>query len=428
MVWTAEFVAKCLSFIRVPPRAAQLARWRWGQLILNRPEKWGGRILLAGVAAGVVVCIDLENAGPRNANAFESDLEIKTKPTGSRETTSVKGQVRDVPGWLSIKIDGSLLNLNPARVDPFTSYGFKPLEPVQTEKGAVTDTRVTLGVWDDWVRLTSRQAVSSYIAPGTDLANLIQTGTGVGLDNGATSQHIETRIWQTDSMRLSLFAGYARAGAYFVVPDQVLKRDDLFSKPNTTTTRLGGTVERGPITFTLERRAQQSLAPQSLALQSLALQSLTLDNAPIMVKNQIGVSLSFDQLLGQSGGTLGALSWVMPSSAYVNVGQGRVRASLSQGVNGDTTSDVSAGLSWTRGKIYANLGYGQSDYQSQLYPWKGSGINGSLGFYEGQWGIDLYFDGGTSATSYVLTGTQQLIPQTFDAKYMSSGLRFHSTF
>jgi hypothetical protein len=101
---------------------------------------------------------------------------------------------------------------------------------------------------------------------------------------------------------------------------------------------------------------------------------------------------------------------------------------LSQGVNGDTTSDVSAGLSWTRGKIYANLGYWQSDYQSQLYPWKGSGINGSLGFYEGQWGIDLYFDGSTSATSYALTGMQQLIPQTFDAKYLTSGLRFHSTF
>jgi hypothetical protein len=283
------------------------------------------------------------------------------------------------------------------------------------------------------VRLTSRQAVSSYIAPGTDLANLIQTGTGVGFDNGATSQHIETRIWQTDSMKVSLFAGYARAGAYFVVPDHVLKRDDLFSKPNTTTTRLGGTVERGPITFTLEQREQQSLAlqtlaQQSLALQSLAPQSLAQDNAPILVKNQLGASLSFDQLLGQSGRSLGAMSWMVPSSAYLIVGQGRMRASLSQGVNGDTTSDVSAGLSWTRGKIYANLGYWQSDYQSPLYPWKGSGINGSLGFYEGQWGIDLYFDGGTSATSYVLPGMQQLTTQTFDAKYLTSGLRFHSTF
>jgi len=80
-------------------------------------------------------------------------------------------------------------------------------------------------------------------------------------------------------------------------------------------------------------------------------QSLALDNAPILVKNQIGVSLNFDQLLGQSGRTLGAMSWVVPSSAYLNVGQGRMRASMSQGVNGDTTSDVSVGLSWTRGKI-----------------------------------------------------------------------------
>jgi hypothetical protein len=398
-----------LGFLRGPHR---LLLWRWGQLIVNRPENWGGRILLAGVAAGVFVCIDLENAGPRNADAFESQVDIKIKPTGSsRETTSFKGQV-GVPDWLSIKFDSSVLDLNPARLDPFTSYGFKPLDPMPKEMGAVTDTRITLGVWDDWVRLTSRQAVSSYIKPiGTGLGYLGQTG--LGFENGATSQRIETRIWKTDSMKLSLFADYASVGAYFVAPDNAIKRQDPFSKPNSTTTRFGGTVERGPITFTLEQSSQQSLAQY---------------DAPILVKNQIGASLSFDQLLGQSGGLLGGMSWMVPSSAYLNVGQGRMRASLIQGVNGDTTSDVSAGLSWTRGKIYANLGYWQSNYQSQLYPWKGSGINGSLGFQEGPWGIDLYFDGTTSATSYALTGMQQLIPQTFDAKYMASGLRFHSTF
>jgi len=109
-----------------------------------------GRTHLARrAAAGAFVCVDLENAGPRKADAFESELEIKTKPTGSRETTSVKGQVRDVPGWLNIKFDGSLLDLNPAHVDAFTSYGFKTLEPVPKEKGAVTDSRVTLGVGDE---------------------------------------------------------------------------------------------------------------------------------------------------------------------------------------------------------------------------------------------------------------------------------------
>src|SRR4029434_2245173 len=103
-----------------------------------------------------------------------------------------------------------------------------------------------------------------------------------------------------------------------------------------------GSVERGPITFTLEQREQQSLVQ---------------DNAPILVKNQIGVSLSFDQLLGRSGGILQGTSWVVPSSAYFIVAQGRMRASLSQGVNGDTTSDVSAGLSWNVEKIYANFGH-----------------------------------------------------------------------
>ena len=105
-----------------------------------------------------------------------------------------------------------------------------------------------------------------------------------------------------------------------------------------------------------------------------------------------------------------------------------MRASLSQGVNGDTTSDMSAGLSWSLGKIYANVGYWQSEYQSQLYPWKGSGINGSLGFFEGQWGIHMYFDVGRSLTSYDLAGIQQSTTQPFDyVTYVTSGLRFHTT-
>jgi hypothetical protein len=364
----------------------------------------GGRILLAGVAAGIFVCIDLERVGPRNADAFEIQSEVKSKQDQSKETISFKGQVRNT-GWLSIKFDGSVLDLNPMRTDARTGDGFKMLEPVQAEKSTVTDTRVTLGVWDDWVRLTSRQAVSSYFKPGTDLGYLRQTG--VGFENGATSERIETSILKTDWMRLSLFADYARVGAYFGAPDGVIKRQDPFSKPNSTTTQLGAIVERGPFIFTLKQSAQQSLVQ---------------DNAPIQVQNQIGVWLNFDELWSRSSRPPEGMSWMVPSSAWLNVGQGRVRASLSQGVNGDTTSDVSAGLSWNLGKIYANLGYWQSEYQSQLYPWKGSGIDGSLGFHEGLWGIDIYFDVGTSLQSY---GMQQPTTETRD---VTSGLVFRTRF
>jgi hypothetical protein len=374
---------------------------------VNPRETWGGHILLAGVVAGIFICIDLENAGPRNAEAFESQSEVKINSGQSRETITLRGQVRD-PGWFSIKVDGSVLDLNPTRTDALTSDGFKMTEPVQIEKTSVTDTRITLGVLDDWVRWTSRQAISNYIKPSTDLEYLRQAG--VGFNSGATSQRLETGIFKTDSMRLSLFAEYARVGAYFAAPDVVIKRQDPFSKPNSTTNRLGAIVEHGPITFTLEQRSQQSLAQ---------------DNAPILVQNQVGVSLSFDALLGRSGGTHEGMSWVVPSSAWLNVGQGKMRASVNQGVAGDTTSDVSFGLLWNLGKIYANLGYWQSEYQSQLYPWKGSGINGSLGFHEGLWGIDLYFDVGSYASSYGLVGMQPLTTQTLD---VTSGLLFRMHF
>ena len=87
-----------------------------GATHVNGPETWGGRILLAGVAVGVFVCIDLENGGPRNADAFETQSEVKTKQDQSKETISFKGQIRD-SGWLSIKFDGSVVDLNPMRAD-----------------------------------------------------------------------------------------------------------------------------------------------------------------------------------------------------------------------------------------------------------------------------------------------------------------------
>jgi hypothetical protein len=149
------------------------------------------------------------------------------------------------------------------------------------------------------------------------------------------------------------------------------------------------------------------------------------------VENQIGVSLNLDDLRTRSGWIPQGMSWVVPSSTYLTVGQGRVSAALDQGVNGDTVSDVSAGLSWNVGKFYANVGYWWSNYQSQLYPWKGSGFDGSLGFYEGQWAVDLYLDVYRSSYGYpqqwvdVLAG-QQLITQQYNE--ISGGFRFTSRF
>jgi hypothetical protein len=257
------------------------------------------------------------------------------------------------------------------------------------------------------VRWTSRQAVSNYVTPGTDVGYLVRPG--FGLDDAATSQHIDAGIWKTGSMRLSVFAEYDRVGAYFEAPKFAIKPQDPFATPNSTTTRLGSSIEWGPITFTLEQRAQQSLAQY---------------NAPITTENQIGVWLNLEDLRARSWIPQNA-SWLMPSSMYLTVGQGRVRATLDQGVNGDTTSDVSAGLTWKRGNIYANVGYWLSNYDSQLYPWKGSGLNGSLGFYEGQWNVGLYFDVYRSSYAYpqqwadVLVG-QQLVTQQYND--MDAGL------
>jgi hypothetical protein len=144
-----------------------------------------------------------------------------------------------------------------------------------------------------------------------------------------------------------------------------------------------------------------------------------------LTQNILGASLSLEHMLGRNGGPLGGISWALPSSAWANFGQGKVTAFPHQGIAGDTTSDVSFGLSWNTGKLYANFGYWQSLYQSQLYPWKGYGINGSLGFHKGVWGIDLYFDLASSSPSYYVVG----IPQTFSQGIaLTSGIFLRARF
>jgi hypothetical protein len=373
------------------------------------------------VAVGFYVCGDFQNAGPQSADAFELELETQTKQELFSEKSSFKGQARDSIAWLSVKLEGGVWDLDAAGTGSLTSSDWVKSDPfrmnlaqVPIVKSTLADTRVTVGLWDDWIRLTSRQAVSNYIAPGTNVGYPVRPGFGP--DEVATSQHIDASIWKTESMRLSVFAEYDRVGAYFEAPNFAIKPQDPFATPNSTTMRLGSAATWGPITFTLEQRTQQSLAEY---------------NAPIKVENQIGLSLSLDDLRTRTGWIPQGMSWIVPSSTYLTVGQGRVSATLDQGVNGDTISDVSAGLSWKVGNYYANIGYWLSNYQSQLYPWKGSGLDGSLGFYQGQWTVDLYFDVYRSSYAYAqqwtdVLASQQLITQKYND--ISGGFRFTERF
>ena len=62
----------------------------------------------------------------------------------------------------------------------------------------------------------------------------------------------------------------------------------------------------------------------------------------------------------------------------------------------------------------------------QLYPWRGFGIDGSVGFHEGQWGVDLYFDVYNSLMSSPLPGIQQSTTQ--GSNIISGGILFSQHF
>lgn len=352
-------------------------------------EASGKCLFAATLAAGIFVYIDLGNFGSLTANAFEF-LQFDGKSGSFSDKNSFKGQFGDPEGWLTFDLDSTSWNMDA----PGMAYSYDPqpfnslwvmADPAQAEWNQLSaerlaDTRATVGMWDDRLRWTFRQAVSSYITiPNTNPAYLTRS-----FDNAATSQRLDTTIWKRGSTHLSLFGENDRVGAYFVSPNFAIKPQDPFSTPNSRTTLLGGALQQGPVTLTLKQRAQQSLAQ---------------DNAPIRTENQVGISLSLDDLWNGN-----SWSWTLPSSAYVIVGQGRVKA-LDQSINGVTMSDVSAGFLWSRNNVSAYLGYWSSQYQSQSYPWQGLGIDGSIGYHEGSWGIDFYFDVYRSGTSY-LTATQ----------------------
>jgi hypothetical protein len=124
-----------------------------------RIQASGEYFLAALVTVGFLVCIDLENGGPVNANAFELQFDPKTDSLSEKH--SIKGQVGDPDGWLTLKLDGTVWDMGAPGVarsyDPqmFNSVPLMaepaPLEwnQLSAEKSAVSDTRATLGVLDD---------------------------------------------------------------------------------------------------------------------------------------------------------------------------------------------------------------------------------------------------------------------------------------
>jgi hypothetical protein len=192
-----------------------VAFWRLGVVlggsgIVNQSQTLGGCVLRVCLAAGFFVCIDFQDASLRSAHAFDVQLKTETKQDSESDKTTFKGGAHDSVGLLGLKFGGTIWDMNPSGMAPLVSYDLMSSKPVPMDlndapilKSTLADTHVTLGVWDDWVVWTSRQAVSNYVKPTNNLKYLIQPG--FAFDDVATSQHIDASVWKTASMGLSLF-------------------------------------------------------------------------------------------------------------------------------------------------------------------------------------------------------------------------------
>lgn len=90
-------------------------------------------MFVAGVAIAILVCDDLRNTGSRSAAAFE--FKVEDKPTPSSGKTFFKAEARDPTGWLSLKLDGILWDVNSLGAptwDRSTSFDAAQIVPKST--------------------------------------------------------------------------------------------------------------------------------------------------------------------------------------------------------------------------------------------------------------------------------------------------------
>jgi hypothetical protein len=240
--------------------------------------------------------------------------------------------------------------------------------PLDWRQNRAASSKLSLGLLDDRLRLTTTQAFSDF--DGTDIEH--DQGT-------AFSQRAEFDLIRNGSLRLSTFAAHSIIEEEFTSMG-LRGGSSAFGRDDGQTVTFGSTVTAGPFSLTLTREDRDSLGDDEAG---------TVEE----MVNKALINLSLQPLEDLTAGVLGETFWhVMPDSFWFSLAQGSVLP-RSEADERDRTIEQGFGLSWSGDSAYSEFGFWHFTYDGRQSgareaDWLGYGLSFDTGIHGKMWNLD----------------------------------------
>lgn len=254
------------------------------------------------------------------------------------------------------------------------------------ERNEVHDLKVILSDSEDRVKLTLREADSSYVA---DLESLRKKGWSGGLETfdpgiqgGASHQRIDVSTYKSDLIEVSGFVARTEVDASFqsfAILDPKSGKKDEFSITDRRAQAAGASLRIGSIT---------------LGTSLTQAEKITGIQNPTSITPNYSIMLDFTDLRKRVGNLAPDVLWtILPSSLYGGYSETKNVYKIQEQGPPDYTGVYAAGASWIWSNGYANVNY----YYYQLdsgrsgdasYDSSGNGFSGNVGIWANKWTID----------------------------------------
>ncbi|MCZ6771088.1 MAG: hypothetical protein O7G83_03735 [Proteobacteria bacterium] len=254
--------------------------------------------------------------------------------------------------------------------------GFRIGETGKWKKGTISDVRLSLGLLDDQLRLTTRQSFSRYMDFEMDREESGQ----------ALVQRIEGDVWNSGKFSVGLFGEYAFTDLDYRDAEDLLedkkingKKDGEFLNPGRQAFEVGGKIGLGPVKLTLTGISESAFAGKSDGLRETGYKA--------------AVSLNVGSLRKSADGMFGDAVWsIAPSSLWMSFESRDIDRAGGGGLPDDRTSDYTIGASWNWNRASGSVSYWRSFYDNRQpgfedSDWVGDGLDLNLGYYESLWSI-----------------------------------------
>lgn len=364
---------------------------------------------------------------PPEAGAAHFEIETSRRDSHARRAGGLMEDWRDQFGFMAdiaaggveVEIDGAFADFGRASTMESDSELFEE-DIGHFERNTVNETGVTLGLSDDRLRLSSRQAWSSYDASSFAVRRRAFELRGrpdpeaqepqAAADGRAVGHRFDAALLRSDTANLSVFGLWSEVGRNFEAFE--LRDDDAFGRSNRETLEVGGKLGLGPLVFEFTQSRFERLDDAEAAPED---------------RTEVTLSLDLNRLGTMFDGVPARLKTLAPDTVWATLGRGRIDARHGSSASDDRIEDVAFGLVWDWDGAYASLDYWDSVYDGGeqgdvAFDWIGRGGSTAFGFYDERWSMDAALGfyqadaldafGGTRESGYDGTLTLKLKPES----------------